>query len=59
MTFESITALHQSSPETKIIMLSDQKQQDDGVHSALKSGVRGFLVKQSASADVSDATARS
>ena len=48
---QSITALHQSSPETKIIMLSDQNQ-DDGVHSALKSGVSGFIVKQAASSDV-------
>jgi DNA-binding NarL/FixJ family response regulator len=50
----SITALHKSSPETKIIMLSDQNQ-GDGVHSALKSGARGFIVKQAASSEVAEA----
>jgi DNA-binding NarL/FixJ family response regulator len=50
----AITALYQSSPETKIIMLSDQNQ-GDGVHSALKSGARGFIVKQAASSEVAEA----
>ena len=51
---QSITALHESSPETKIIVLSDQNQ-ENGVHSALKNGARGFLVKQAASSEVIDA----
>ena len=50
----TIAALHETAPETKIIMLSNQDQ-DECVHRALKDGAHGYIVKQSPSSEVADA----
>ena len=48
---QSIMTLNDTSPETKIIMLSNQSK-DECVHRALNDGARGFIVKQAASSEV-------
>lgn len=50
----SIGALLSAAPETKIIMLSNQSD-DNCVHRALNEGARGFIVKQAASEEVAKA----
>ena len=50
----SIASLRNSAPEIRIIMLSNQSE-DDCVHRALNEGARGFIVKQAASSEVADA----
>ena len=53
----SIASLQKSSPETKIIIMANQGV-DESVHRSLKSGVRGYIVKQAASAEVAVAISR-
>ena len=53
----SIAALQTSSPETKIIIMANQCV-DESVHRSLKSGVRGYIVKQAASEEVAVAIRR-
>ena len=50
----SIAALHETAPDTKIILLSNQCK-DEYVHRALNDGAHGYLVKQSPSSEISEA----